>query len=627
MGSVALAQISPGPLSRAHESLEGTTKCTTCHKLAAGPSVLKCLECHTEIASRIAARKGAHAFFTQQAPQECARCHSEHNGLDFPIIKWDAKQFDHRQAGYPLEGRHAVLACNRCHAAEHIPAGERAPIKVKNLARTFLGLSTSCASCHKDPHDGRLGAGCQQCHNVNDWKSVAVGQFDHAKTRYPLTGLHVQVKCEKCHTPGSDGKPRYAGIAFAKCSDCHSDPHKGSFPQGCQSCHIMGGWKKISIAGVNERFDHSKTKYPLLGKHATVDCAHCHAGGDFKKPIAFAKCVDCHKDAHDGQFAKHEDGGECASCHTVQGFKPSTYTVENHAKSAYALQGKHATVACSKCHIPSGKTTVFKNLKFAQCTDCHKDEHEKQFVAAPYFNGCERCHTLSGYRPSSFTLVRHKNTRFALTGGHIAVACGDCHKNAEATQPKSEIPYKWKDLACTSCHVDPHKGQFDLRMQQAGAAGKSGGCLTCHTTKKWKELTGFDHSKTNFPLVGAHRAVACADCHKAPNLETSLMHADFKVAPGKCEDCHEDIHGKQFAKNGVTRCAECHNSAKWKPSTFDHDKRTSFPLEGLHRNVRCDGCHKLIKQIENKAVLFYQPTSKECEACHGATVGPLKQGS
>ncbi|HEV2114460.1 MAG TPA: hypothetical protein VGR48_00445, partial [Terriglobales bacterium] len=57
------AQISPGPLSRAHQSLSGPTQCTSCHKLAAGAASFKCLECHRDIAGRVAARRGLHASF------------------------------------------------------------------------------------------------------------------------------------------------------------------------------------------------------------------------------------------------------------------------------------------------------------------------------------------------------------------------------------------------------------------------------------------------------------------------------------------------------------------------------------------------------------------------------------
>ena len=621
LASLSAAQISPGPLSHAHRTLNGTTHCVSCHKLGGGEATFKCLDCHTEISSRLTSHRGLHASYGLKpgSSQECVRCHSEHNGEDFSLLKWTPTPagFDHTKTGYNLTGKHSGLACSRCHSADHVAPSEKLSIQVRDLNKTFLGVPQTCTACHKDEHNGRLGQNCQQCHNTTDWKNVS--QFDHSKTRYPLTGLHAQVGCQKCHTSGPDNKPRYTGLPFGKCSDCHSDPHKGSFgQQTCQSCHNTNGWKRVSIENVNQKFDHSKTKYPLLGKHQEVDCLKCHAGGDFKKPLEFQKCASCHRpDPHGGQFAKRKDGGECASCHNVEGFKPSTYGVKEHSSSAYPLELKHATVECAKCHIPKGKDTLYR-LKFSLCTDCHKDAHQAQFASAPYMNRCEQCHDLKGYRPSTFTLVRHKQTRFLLTGGHIATPCGDCHKERSVPGLEKAIVYKFEDRSCTQCHADPHKGQFKDRMLQTTAGGAFAGCEACHSTKTWKDLQRFDHAKTSFPLVGAHRATACADCHKPPNLETKLTNVDFKAAPTRCEQCHEDIHGGQFAdKSHVTQCAPCHTTTKWKPSLFDHEK-TVFSLKGGHQNVRCESCHKEIREVDTKQVLFYKPTPKECAACHGA---------
>jgi hypothetical protein len=151
--------------------------------------------------------------------------------------------------------------------------------------------------------------------------------------------------------------------------------------------------------------------------------------------------------------------------------------------------------------------------------------------------------------------------------------------------------------------------------------GTKAGCEACHSTDSWKDLRGFDHAKTDFPLLGAHRATACIDCHKPPAMETNLLNVDFKAAPTKCEQCHEDEHGGQFMNVArVTPCGECHDSARWKPSQFDHEKRTSFSLKGAHQNTPCAGCHKLFKAVAGKQVLFYKPTPKACADCHGAAV-------
>ncbi len=196
------AQISPGPLAKAHQTLNGPTNCTKCHDLARGPSQLKCLECHTEIRDRIVNKRGLHATFVGTNPtgQECAKCHSDHNGVNFALVRWDPPNrdsFDHNKTGFVLEGKHAGVACEKCHKAENIPTAGRAGIQVKDLNRTYLGLSRNCVSCHTDEHRGQVGTDCARCHTLAGWKPAF--KFNHAASKYPLTGAHEKLDCVKCH--------------------------------------------------------------------------------------------------------------------------------------------------------------------------------------------------------------------------------------------------------------------------------------------------------------------------------------------------------------------------------------------------------------------------------------------
>lgn len=619
----AMGQLSPGPLARAHASLDGPLHCASCHKLGKGGTDLKCLDCHKEIAQRLAARRGFHASILKvgATSRDCVPCHSDHNGRDFALVHWatSEKAFDLRKAGYPLEGGHAGLACEQCHNAKNIAPGERAGIKV-NLNRTFLGLLRDCTSCHADVHRGQLGKDCAKCHNVTDWKAASTG-FDHSKTRYPLTGAHAQVACQKCHkAETSDPKSiKFVGLAFGKCSDCHGDPHHGAFRASCETCHTTAGWKQASESKASSNFDHSTTRFPLLGKHAGVRCVDCHTSGAFDKPVPHARCINCHKDAHQGQFLARKDGGDCASCHSENGFKPSTFGLKEHAATRYPLEAKHATVPCEKCHVPAGERTIY-GLRFAQCMDCHHDVHQGQFAGAPNNNRCEACHTLKGFKPSTFTLARHNTTRFPLTGGHVATACVDCHQRKEPGTGKP-VPYHFEALFCTECHVDPHKGEFAERMKTVGSDGKAAGCEGCHNTESWAVTERFDHSSTRFRLTGTHRAVKCIDCHKPPNLELTMKNVAFNSAPLDCEGCHQDPHAGQFARDGkAPGCVDCHNTNKWRPSLFDHDARTVFPLKGAHQGVACGGCHKNTRILGDRTVLFYKPTPTKCADCHGPEI-------
>jgi len=286
------------------------------------------------------------------------------------------------------------------------------------------------------------------------------------------------------------------------------------------------------------------------------------------------------------------------------------------------LDGKHAAVKCEKCHTPAGKDTIYK-VKFAACLDCHKDAHDNQFNTATYNNNrCEDCHTVKDFHRSTYTVAKHKNSRFPLTGAHAAVSCAECHKIGMAGRTDKILPFHFEDRTCTACHTDVHKGEFKDRMAAKRADGTPLGCEACHNVRTWIDVKGFDHSKTKFDLEGAHRVVACGDCHKTLPGTHEIQ---FKGTPKNCDACHGDIHGGQFAaKNGVTPCADCHVVQRWTPSTFDHDKRTQFPLTGGHEKVGCPQCHSLEREVQGKQVLFYKPTPKACMDCHGVDVPASK---
>ena len=221
--------------------------------------------------------------------------------------------------------------------AKNVGATERATIKMKDLNRTFLGLSRDCLACHEDTHHGQLGKDCLKCHTLSGWKGPS--GFDHSRTKFPLVGAHIRLACTKCHKPSETKAIKYVGLAFDRCASCHIDPHKAAFKSDCNSCHTTTRWNEIQSSEFASRFDHAKTKYPLLGKHSAVQCRTCHRGLNFTAPLAHGQCADCHRDPHQGQFRARKDGGACESCHTVDGFKKAKFGVAEHAATSYPLEG------------------------------------------------------------------------------------------------------------------------------------------------------------------------------------------------------------------------------------------------------------------------------------------------
>lgn len=447
----ANSQISPGALSKPHRSLDGPKYCNQCHTPKKGVDRQKCLKCHTLLNERIQEGKGLHARAEYKA---CERCHVEHQGRNVDLVWWGKKGikgFDHRLTGYVLKGAHQKVSdCRKCHNPANIKNPDVLKRAKKDLSRTYLGLSTDCTSCHKDPHQGQFKqVSCENCHTQNKWKPAS--RFDHSKTRFKLTGKHTSVRCSRCH-PVRNGVIRFAGIPFRKCSDCHNDPHRTRFGLKCTQCHTTKDWHKLV-----QPFDHSQTDFPLMGTHQRVSCEKCHTPGR-PKSEAPTTCSGCHRDPHANQFT----GISCDQCHSVDTFQIPMFTVEKHDSTGFPLKGAHRAIPCSRCHravqpdqfalltgLPSPDTSVivFKFQK-KECETCHTDPHSGEF--RDKFPQCTVCHTVESWKVQNFN--HNQQTDFQLKGAHSKLVCSSCHTVLKTT-PRPH-PLRFDDLpkTCAGCH-------------------------------------------------------------------------------------------------------------------------------------------------------------------------------
>ncbi len=609
------AQLSPGPLSRFHAELEGPTRCGSCHEFGVSTPTFKCTGCHEEIRTRLERGRGYHASVADASKEgrDCVACHAEHLGRDFELVYFpDGREdFNHYDTGYSLRGAHADLSCERCHNQENINAAELPSIRVKDHSRTLLGLRQDCLACHADEHRGQLGENCGACHadSIVSWQEPE--WFDHATTEFPLTGRHQETACAECHSEigGLEPYTKYTGIEFNTCGSCHRDPHGGAVSHDCWTCHTTSAWNHPEVS---RKIDHAATDFPLNGRHAEIECNKCHAGSDFSRPIAHDRCSDCHEDAHDGQFLSRFDGGDCASCHSEEGFTPALFRLDDHQRTGFALVGEHAELDCEQCHEPDGPRTPYR-MAHDSCTDCHLDPHEGEFEQTAASGRCEDCHTEERFRPSTFTSDRHDQTRFALLGSHLAIACVECHE--DLLEPETTpITMIHRDVSCSSCHQDPHRSQFVVAADSGGPGFE---CTACHSERSWARLVGFDHAQTSFELVAAHQGVACLECHRSALPTGAVEGVVFADTPTDCVGCHEDVHAGQFDVGGdAYTCDVCHTNDNWNPTRFDHTVYSRFSLEGAHQEVGCGQCHTNRVDTNGIVVTQYRGTPNDCAGCH-----------
>jgi hypothetical protein len=539
-------QLSPGDLHKSHAHLEGLKNCSECHGIGQKISSDNCLKCHEMIRERIDSNQGLHA---QPGFGECEKCHVEHYGRDFQLIYWESGQenFNHQQTGFTLEGKHLTLKCRNCHQEKFITDKEKFLKAKKDLEKTFLGLRKQCLNCHQDEHRGQLSLDCITCHTHNSWKPAE--KFSHEHTGFPLQGKHISLRCEKCH-PMLNDKPiaddtsylKFAGIKYSHCTSCHTDVHKNKFGQDCQKCHTPSGWQNYNMVN----FNHSKTNFPLLGKHRSLACEKCHAPNQPLKISQYSQCRDCHSNYHQGQFSSQLSAKDCKACHSEKGFVPVRFSIADHAETRFSLEGAHLATPCNACHQKINLNANNETVKFQfvsiRCIDCHRNPHQISAMQSEFVSQgeCGGCHKTESWRIINFD---HNQTKFTLEYRHTEIACIACH----LPDSNKQILFPGLVDRCSTCHNDPHMGQFAIKNNGQGFVTL---CGNCHSPKNWK-AEKFDHNRqAAFKLEGAHTKLDCKKCHFTMN-KNGITFTQFKPIPHNCADCHDTSKPMKDSLNGT----------------------------------------------------------------------------
>ena len=335
-------------LAGAHVALP----CASCHAGSATrpiPAAGRCAGCHVNV-------------HRESVRDDCRVCHGEDTFTR-------SAAFDHgARTGFPLEGRHDRLGCEKCHAGIRATNGQPLARRVVD----FRGQRSACASCHEDRHGGSYGAACDACHRSEGFR---VDTFRHPRQPELFAGQHASLACVKCHRPDVVPGAR-ATRPDVRCESCHRDVHLGQVQAMCETCHRVEGAKFAPVG-----FSHDQAAYRLTGRHATVPCASCHARSERAYPSgtgvatnlkpAADDCRACHHDVHLGQLS-----GRCDGCHVTTGFVIDHYAHRPGLESL--LGGFHGAYPCRACHpretarFPAGTGTAVRFTVGRTCGSCHQ---------------------------------------------------------------------------------------------------------------------------------------------------------------------------------------------------------------------------------------------------------------
>jgi len=472
------------------------SNCFSCHTQGGFKGLSKdCYVCHkTDFDATVNPNHGQAKFSTN-----CVECHNSNS--------WRPSTFNHSSTGFVLTGKHSAAQCSSCHSAG------------------YSNTSPDCNSCHNKEYTATTNpnhiaanfpVACADCHNTNGWTPAT---FDHDAQFFPIySGKHNGKwnNCSDCHTNQSN-------FSVFSCITCHehnqtdmNNKHNGisgySYNStACFECHPTG-----SSEGA---FNHSTSRFPLVGKHSSTPCESCHKSGYANTPM---ECVSCHQtDFNNSVNPNHSAVGistNCSSCHNPNGWTPSSFS---HSATAFALAGQHTSAKCEDCH--KGQTSGTTQ----QCVGCHQVDFNNSInpnhTQAKFSTNCTECHNVNGWRPSTFN---HSSTGFVLTGKHSTAQCSSCHSAG----------YSNTSPDCNSCHNKEYTATTNPNHTTAHFPVT---CGDCHTTNGWTPAT-FDHDAQFFPIYsGKHNGKwnNCSDCHTNQSNFSAFS----------CITCHE--HSNQTEVN------------------------------------------------------------------------------
>ncbi|MBK7449587.1 MAG: hypothetical protein IPJ47_09200 [Anaerolineales bacterium] len=211
---------------------------------------------------------------------------------------------------------------------------------------------------------------------------------------------HADIKeCKTCHSA-----PWERATMADRCLECHTEIASqmlntaelhGSIVQkspsiACRDCHQdhRGANAELTNLGENvfphEALGFSLNEHQRKESGAPITCDDCH--GEDVTTFVSDSCQTCHSEM-DVAFAQAHllsFGSDCIACHDgVDRFDDF-----NHNAYPFKLEGGHANVACTECHLDARSIADMQSAP-QSCYSCHYQDDEHN---GDYGRECENCH-------------------------------------------------------------------------------------------------------------------------------------------------------------------------------------------------------------------------------------------
>lgn len=320
------------------------------------------------------------------------------------------------------------------------------------------------------------------------------------------------------------------------------------------------------------------------------------------------RCATCHGDpARDGDaLARSAPPGDLWNSQ-----EPSYPGVGAH-QIHLSASDTHTAFACTECHVVPETVEEPGHADDARPAEVVFGALAKTGEREPEYNPvARRCSDTWCHGTADAVWTRPKSS---------AEACGSCHGlPPPEPHPQSE--------ACHVCHgdvVNEHTQIEDPTLHVNGVVEvDTGACVECHGDEDTAAppLDTEGQSSVSAIGVGAHRAhlaggswsrpLACSECHLVPEQVADPTHIDQRPAEVALFGVAQTAGREPEWERESESCAESWCHAPSNPSG-------SSPRWTSEAGLDCGSCHGTPPPLPH-------PQAPNCDACHGAVVGPDRE--